>query len=188
MRSLSAAAYSLIEAEAAGEIVLTFVEITHRDLATPLRYVSGTDQPVYTDRTGFVSSSSLELSSSISILSTGEVTNPSETGTMWTPAPFDVAPPADGDRRAPSTRLRVPAVDQVVMQALADRLDPPLASVHWALASSPDTVEVGPFDMRVRDARGATMETVLELTYEDILGRAVIPYRYDVFRTPALHK
>lgn len=177
-----------IEAEASGEVVLTFVEITHPDLDAPLRYVSGTDDPVVTGQVAFISSSSLEPSSSTTILSTGEVTDESETGIVWTPAPFDVAPPADGERRAPSTTLRVPAVDQAVLIVLRDRLTPPWASVHWARSSSPDTIVYGPFDMRVTGARGATMETVIDLSYEDILGRATIPYRYDVFRTPALHK
>lgn len=157
-RSISEAALAAINAETTDEVFLVFAVIDHSTLSDPLRFVSGSDVAVTSD--------SVE----------------------YTPAPFGVAFPADGTDRLPRVTLTVPAVDSMVMEALTSIIDPPSCSLSMVLASDPDTVEFGPFDMLIQQARDELTRTVIELGYEDILNRPLIDYGYTPTIAPALHK
>lgn len=157
-RTLSEAAFRAIQAESSGDVWLDFIEVTHADLDAPLRFVAGTDEDVVI----------------------GEVT--------WTAAPVSVTLPPDGGERLASVQLVVPAIDTSIMDDLAALADPPRVAVHQALASSPSVVETGPYDLLVADGQEGVDAVILDLSYEDILNRPVIPYSYTPQRTPALHK
>lgn len=157
-RTMSEAALAALNAETTDEVFLVLAVIDHADLSEPLRFVSGAD---------------------------AEVTSG---GATYTPAPFSVSFPADGTDRLPRVTLTVPAVDDMVMETLGSVVDPPSCSLSMALASDPDTVEFGPFDMLIQEARDEITRTLIVLGYEDILNRPLIDYVYSPTIAPGLHR
>lgn len=157
-RTLSQAALAAARDESTAEVHLVFLEVIHPALDQPLRYVSGLEHAV------------------------------NVSGVDWQPAPFQVAMPPDGLARSASVTLRFPAVNDSIMTALLSETRPPSIRIHTALASSPATIEMGPYPMLVARVEDTIVETVVELSYRDILNQPIVPARYTPGLTPALHK
>jgi len=71
-------------------------------------------------------------------------------GEIYSPLAFEVALPDDEAEGLPVLRWQADAVSQELISALRSVTDPIDARVVWVLASQPDTVEAGPFDLQIR--------------------------------------
>lgn len=92
--------------------------------------------------------------------------------------PFELALPQDLEDQLPQVRLSVDNVDRQIVRAVRALTAPPTVTLEVVLASSPDTVEAGPFAMTLRlaDYDAGTVSGMLG--YEDMLNE---PFPKDTF-------
>lgn len=88
-----------------------------------------------------------------------------------------IEPPDDGET-LPRARLTIDNVGLLLIERLRTTFDPIQADVELVLASDPDLVEVGYYDMDVRNVEWDQFSVRCDLTMEDLLGLA---YPGDVF-------
>ena len=78
-----------------------------------------------------------------------EITHGGEIYSLLSP---EIALPDDEAEGLPVLRWQADAVSQELIQRLRQVTDPIAARVVWVLASQPDTVEAGPFELEIRAA------------------------------------
>lgn len=92
--------------------------------------------------------------------------------------PFKVELPHQTEERPPSVRLTICAVSREIIAALRAITSAPTVLVEFVLASSPDTLEVGPFTFQLVTAEYDAITVEGELAYENILQE---PFPYLAF-------
>jgi hypothetical protein len=107
-------------------------------------------------------------------------------GTFY-PYPFEVLLPEDTDAAAPTARLRVDNIDREVTRALDEYSGVPQVTLEIVLASSPDTVEMGPFEFSILSVDYDAVVITATLGYEeDFLNQAVPAQSYTPTSSPGL--
>lgn len=71
---------------------------------------------------------------------------------IYSPMAFQITLPDDADEGFPVLRWSIDNVSQEAIVELRSVTGPIDARIVWVLASQPDTVEVGPFDLQIRAA------------------------------------
>jgi hypothetical protein len=90
------------------------------------------------------------------------------------PYPFQVQLPEDSDSLANGVTLTIDNCDRQVTRALREYQGVPTCTLEVILASSPDTVEVGPFEFTVLSAEYDALTISVQLGYEeDFLNQGV---------------
>ena len=89
--------------------------------------------------------------------------------------------PDDDDEKPPTVTLSITAVDRQVVSAVRGIDGDMTVTIEVVLASSPDTVEAGPFDFTLRGVTYDAMTIQGTLAYEDVLNE---PFPGDSF-TPS---
>lgn len=103
------------------------------------------------------------------------------------PYPFDVVLPEDTDSANPTVQLRVDNIDRQVTRALRDFNGVPQVALEIVLASSPDTVEAGPFEFSLLSVDYDALLITGTLGYEeDFLNQAVPAQSYTPTNSPGL--
>ncbi len=105
---------------------------------------------------------------------------------LYTFCPFEISLPPETDEAPPSVVLSVDNVDRSLIAAVRGVSDAIGIRLEVVLASSPDTVEAGPFDFLLRDVLYDALVISGTLRYEQILDE---PYPADDFtpsRTPGV--
>jgi hypothetical protein len=82
---------------------------------------------------------------------------------------FAITVPPQQDDKLPSVKLTVDNVDRSIAVALRSISSPASVSLEIVLASSPDTVEQGPFALTLRNAQIVADAVVCDLMFEDLL-------------------
>jgi hypothetical protein len=82
--------------------------------------------------------------------------------------PFQLILPDDDPDTASRVQLKVDNVDRQIVQAVRGLNGPPKADVEVVLATTPDTVEVGHYDLTMRAATFDALYVEAELTIEQI--------------------
>lgn len=77
----------------------------------------------------------------------------------YLPYPFEINIPESSDNEAPTVNLTVDNTDLSVNDAIRSLTGMPTVTFSVVLASSPDTVEVGPFALSLQNAQ-ATAQTI----------------------------
>lgn len=93
-------------------------------------------------------------------------------GETYAPFPFTVALPQERDDQLAGARLVVDNIDRSIVIALRSISSAPSVTLDIVLASSPDTVEAGPFNYTLKDAKYDALTVEGELAFEDILNEA----------------
>lgn len=93
--------------------------------------------------------------------------------------PFEIELPADGEDAVVQVQLRIDNVDRQIVQALRALDSAPSVTLEVVLASSPDTVEGGPFEFALKSADYNAIVVTGTLGYEDELLNE--PYPGDTF-------
>ncbi len=119
-RQVSAAARAAMFAQETGEVFLELIEISHADLAEPMRFVYNPVAIVHD-------------------------------GHAYQPAAFRYEAPADVEGQARSARLSIDNVNRAVVVVIRSLTSPPTIVAKLVLASSPDVVEVGPYEFLLRN-------------------------------------
>jgi len=115
-------------------------------------------------------------------------TEPVTRGTAtFHPYPFEVELPEDTDAASNGVTLRVDNCDRQVIRALREYTGIPQCTLEVFLASSPDTVEVGPFEFSVLAFDADAMTINVQLGYEeDFLNQGVPSTSYTPSNSPGM--
>ena len=148
-RSVSATFQAAVNAQETSEVFLVLLEIYHADIGPPTTLY-------------FVNNYEDVVSN----------------GNTYTGFPFGINLPADIDDRLPEVQLSIDNIDRSIISEIRGLSGPPTITLKVILASTPNTIEAGPFDLTLRrvDYDAYTITGTLEV--EDILNE---PYPGDAF-------
>lgn len=140
MTQVSLAAMQAMFAPETEQVFLACLTISHPDMATPIRVVN--------DKQDLVRSAGTFIG-----------------------YPFDAPLPNSQDDQLPQVQIRIDNVDPTILNQLRalDRDDDITVTLEIVMASSPDTVEAGPFDFTLKDTSFDVASITGTLAYEDIL-------------------
>lgn len=102
-------------------------------------------------------------------------------GVTYSAFPFEISLPDDTDEKMPNVMLSIDNVDRVIVNAIRSITGPPTITISVVLASSPSTIEAGPYSMTLREASYDAATVTGSLAVEDMLNE---PYPSDLM-TPA---
>jgi hypothetical protein len=87
--------------------------------------------------------------------------------------PFQLDLPGEDQDAASPARLRIDNVDRQIVEAIRGLSGPPTANLEVVLASQPETVEIGFYDLTIRSADYDAMVIEAAMTYEAIFTEPV---------------
>lgn len=90
-------------------------------------------------------------------------------GLTWVGFPFEAAIPSESEDSLPTVKLVIDNVDRSIVQAVRQLTSPPTISIHVALASSPPTIEAGPYEFTLRNVAYDALTVSGDLRFEDVL-------------------
>lgn len=90
-------------------------------------------------------------------------------GNTYTAFPFQLSLPDDQDDQLARVTLSIDNVDRQIVQAIRSLTSPPTIALKIVLASSPNTVEAGPFDFTLRETEYDALVVSGTLAFEDFL-------------------
>lgn len=86
---------------------------------------------------------------------------------------FDITIPGDTEEEVPEVRLKIDNVDRMIVDEIRSLVGPPDVTLEIILASSPDTVEAGPFNFKLQD-----------VSYNDLTVSGRLGYETDILNEP----
>lgn len=104
--------------------------------------------------------------------------NVTSNGDLYVAFPFQIALPADLAEELPSLQLTISNVDRRLIDELRTVVDPIGVSMQIVSATTPNTVEVGPFDFELTFARYNINSIIGTLTTDPLMHE---PFPADVF-------
>jgi hypothetical protein len=138
-RVLSAAALQAIFARETDEVFVVLLTLEHSTFATAIRVCSDAVDTI-------------------------------SRGSTYQPFPFEVTTPAEDDAPPPRVTLRIDNVDRRIVQEVRRVSGEPITvTLEVVLASTPDTLEAGPFEFALRDTTYSALLVEGELAFDDIL-------------------
>lgn len=90
-------------------------------------------------------------------------------GETYIAFPFGAALPSERDDQMARVQLIIDNVDRRVVEAVRTITSAPTVTMSVVLASDPDTIEAGPWEMTMRDIRYDALTVQGELSFENIL-------------------
>ena len=108
--------------------------------------------------------------------------NVTSRGDVFTAYPVRIDLPGESADEVARVQLQIDNVDRLILDTLRTLSEPPTVTVEVIMASTPDTVEAGPFAMTLHSAPYDALTVTGELAFEDILNE---PFPGDTF-SPAL--
>jgi hypothetical protein len=107
---------------------------------------------------------------------------------LYVPFPFDVILPDESDDAVPRVTLRIDNVDRRIVSELRSVVTnvPVTVRMTVVLASSPDTIEVGPMEFSLRDVEYTATTVEGTLLYEDVLNESFPADSFTPSRFPGL--
>lgn len=161
MRTLSAAMLAALYASETSEAFLFLLEISHAELAVPIRAACN----------------------KLDVVSTG--THPPDSITFYA-ASFDLSLPDETSDRAPVVTLTICNVDRSIWIALADLEEPPTVKLWVVASSSPNAIEVGPVEFSLSNVEIDVFVARGNLTFEPLLNEMVPSFGFTPDLFPAL--
>lgn len=73
------------------------------------------------------------------------------------------------DGKISEAKLTIEAIDQTIIQAIREIVDPPSVVFELVLASDPDTVEIGPFRYDVKHVSYNVQYLTITLEFQDVM-------------------
>jgi|SRR6185369_14808919 len=100
--------------------------------------------------------------------------------------PFQLALPAEFDDQLPVVQLQIDNVDRRIMEGVRALTTAPAVTLEVVLASSPDTVEAGPFSFSLKSAEYDALVVVGVLAFEDVLNEPYPQHTFTPGKFPGL--
>lgn len=111
------------------------------------------------------------------------------TGGTYRPYPFQVMLPEDTDSANLTVTLKVDNIDRQVTRALREFQGVPKVTLEVILASSPNTVEIGPLEFALLATDYDSVVITATLGYEeDFLNQAVPSQTYNPTNSPGIFR
>lgn len=105
----------------------------------------------------------------------------------YLPFPFSVVLPQDTDEQVPQVSIQFDNIDGTITDAIRTIDGRPKCSFEVILASSPDTVEAGPFNFSILNANYDAKSITCNLGFEeDILNQSIPKGVYNPSNSPGL--
>lgn len=107
-------------------------------------------------------------------------------GEVFTPFPFDVTPPGEGEDGPTAARITIDNVDKRMVELMRALATPPTLLIETVLRSAPDDVEMEfpPFELRV--VTGDRMQLQGELVDDDDGAEPVMRWLFTPSMAPAV--
>jgi len=158
-RSVSSALRQAVYSQQTEEVFLMLLEISHDDIGPPTSlYFVNNYEDIYSN---------------------------GQTYTGW---PFEIHLPGDFDDQLPSIQLSIGNVAREIVDEIRTLNTAPDITLSVVLASSPNTVEAGPFEMKLRNVNYDAMVISGDLQGEDILNEPFPGHFYTPGNFPGLFK
>lgn len=106
-------------------------------------------------------------------------------GNSFVAHPFDITLADERDDQPPEIQLAVDNVDREPLATLRALSTPPTISIEVVLFSTPDTLEIGPIETRLRDMQYDTFVVRGTLTFEPVLSEPYPGYIFEPRLFPA---
>jgi Domain of unknown function (DUF1833) len=105
----------------------------------------------------------------------------------YMPFPFHIVLPQETDEQVPQITVQFDNIDSMITNLVRELQGRPLASFDVVLASSPDTVEAGPFNFSILNVSYDANNISCVLGFEeDILNQAIPKGNYNPSNSPGL--
>jgi hypothetical protein len=106
--------------------------------------------------------------------------NITSNGTEYIGFPFDITIPDESESQMPSAKLTIDNVDRQIVEAVRMLTETANISISVILASSPNTIERGPYSMQMRNVEYDGINVSADLLSDDIFnepypGKAFTP-------------
>jgi hypothetical protein len=108
-------------------------------------------------------------------------------GETYSPYAFGVDMPGDSEGRVSAVYLVIDNTDRSIVQAVRSINDAPTVTIRVVLASAPNTVELGPFEYRLRDVQFTKEEVRGQLVFMERLAREIPAHRFVARDFPGLY-
>lgn len=155
-RSLSSVARAAVFAQQTGEVFVLLLELEHPQFSEIVR----------------VSSDNLPTISG---------------GYTFSPFPFEITLPDESEEAPPRVTLKIDNVDRRITQEIRRVYgDPVTVRLRVVLASSPDTIEAGPFEFSLREIEYDSRSISGVLMFEDLLNESFPADSFTPARFPGL--
>lgn len=106
----------------------------------------------------------------------------------YQPFPFSIILPNDTDDQVPQMQVQFDNIDEMITDAVRTVTGRPTCSFEVVLASSPNTVEAGPYNFSIMSAQYDAKIVTCTLGFEeDILNQAVPCGIYNPGNSPGLY-
>lgn len=109
-------------------------------------------------------------------------------GNVYLGWPFEITLPAERDDAVPNVQIQIDNVDRRIIEGIRRLTSAPQITLEIILASSPDTVEAGPFDMKLRTIEYNALTITGTLAPEDVLAEPYPPFAYTPQYFPGLFR
>lgn len=100
--------------------------------------------------------------------------------------PFEITLPDDAPESVAQVSLKIDNVDRQIVDAIRSISSPPTVSIDVILASDPDTIEAGPFNMTLLQSDYDVLTVTGELVFEDVLNEPFPGDSFDPVGFPGL--
>jgi len=107
-------------------------------------------------------------------------------GNTYLAWPFQVALPEEREDTVPTIQIVIDNIDRRIMAGIRSLPTAPTVLLEVVLASSPDTVEAGPFNFTLRGVDYDALTITGTLSPEDILNEPFPQYTYSPASFPGL--
>ena len=112
--------------------------------------------------------------------------NLTHNGEQYFAFPFRIDLPDDDAESMPEISLTIDNVDRQIVETLREISSPPTVSHFVVMASAPDQIEAGPFDMALREADYNSTTVTGKLVWEDFLNQKYPAHDYAPANFPGL--
>ena len=113
-----------------------------------------------------------------------DVTSNGETYTAWY---FEMLALNDDPEQLPRVTISICNIDRSILEALRGIASPPTIHISVVLASTPDTVEVGPLALTLKNIDYDAFMITGELGFNDIMNEGVPKDSFDQNTAPGLY-
>lgn len=156
-RPLSTVAKAAIFAQQTGEVFLVLLDLEHPNFSSTIRVCNN----------------------DLAIVSRGYT---------YVPFPFEISLPDETEDSPPRVSLKIDNVDRRVVTEIRSVVSgsPVTVRLFVVVASSPDTVEAGPFEFSLRDVQYDATKVEGTLLFEDVLNESFPSESFTPARFPGL--
>jgi hypothetical protein len=107
-------------------------------------------------------------------------------GNLYLACPFRMVMPAERDDAMPTVQLQIDNVDRLIIEGVRALPSRPTVTYEVVLASSPDTLEGGPFDFSLTGCEYDALVITGTLAFEDVLNEPAVQHSFTPAKFPGL--